>query len=266
MKVVWIGAGNLATQMGLALKEAGHETCQVFSRTMASAGALAERLECPATDDIDAVMSGADVYIFSVKDSVLEELTVRIAPRTGHALCLHTGGSMPLDVFRGHASCYGVLYPMQTFSRTCPVDFREIPCFIEAGSEEAREQTERLAQSVSGRVMYMDSERRRYLHLAAVFACNFVNHCYALSAELLKEQDIPFDVMWPLIDETARKIHRLPPSEAQTGPAVRYDRNVIDRQCALLDGHPAVRHIYEMMSRSIHELAGNRETENNREI
>ena len=246
MKIVWIGAGNLATQLGEALHRAGHETLQVFSRTMASAEALAGRLGCLATDDLDAVVPGADVYIFSVKDGVLEGLVSRIAPRTGDALCLHTAGSMPMDVFRGHAHRYGVLYPMQTFSKDCPVDFKEIPVFVEASTPDVLAQTEQLARSVSDRVEEMSTERRRRLHLAA---------------DVLGRDGIPFDVMWPLIDETARKVHRLPPVEAQTGPAVRYDRNVMDRQCAMLDGEPERKALYEMMSRSIHALALRNEAE-----
>lgn len=136
---------------------------------------LAGRLGCLATDDLDAVVPGADVYIFSVKDGVLEGLVSRIAPRTGDALCLHTAGSMPMDVFRGHAHRYGVLYPMQTFSKDCPVDFKEIPVFVEASTPDVLAQTEQLARSVSDRVEEMSTERRRRLHLAAVFACNFVN-------------------------------------------------------------------------------------------
>ena len=250
MKIVWIGAGNLATQLGEALHRAGHETLQVFSRTMASAEVLAGRLGCLATDGLDAVVPGAD-----------EGLVSRIAPRTGDALCLHTAGSMPMDVFRGHAHRYGVLYPMQTFSKDCPVDFKEIPVFVEASTPDVLAQTEQLARSVSDRVEEMSTERRRRLHLAAVFACNFVNHCYALAADVLGRDGIPFDVMWPLIDETARKVHRLPPVEAQTGPAVRYDRNVMDRQCAMLDGEPERKALYEMMSRSIHALALRNEAE-----
>ena len=185
MKVVWIGAGNLATQLGVALARAGHETLQVFSRTEASASALATRLHCAATNRVEDILTGADVYVFSVKDSVLEELVARIAPRVGEAICLHTAGSMPLDVFRGYAARYGVCYPMQSFSRTVDVDFREIPCFVEASDEASLAQVRQLAESVSGRVMEMSTAKRRYLHLAAVFACNFANHCYALSAEVL---------------------------------------------------------------------------------
>ncbi len=261
MKVVWIGAGNLATLLGEALRRAGHETLQVFSRTKASAESLAGRLGCLATDDPDAVVPGADVYIFSVKDEAIGGLVPRVAPRAGDALCLHTAGSMPMDVFRGYARRYGVLYPVQTFSKDCPVDFREVPVFVEASAPDSLAQTEALARSVSGRVEEMGTERRLFLHLAAVFACNFVNHCYALAADLLDGAGIPFDVMWPLIDETARKVHRIPPVEAQTGPAVRYDRNVIDRQRAMLDGKPAWKALYETMSRSIHALALRNEEE-----
>lgn len=255
MKVVWIGAGNLATQLGVALARAGHETLQVFSRTEASASALAARLHCAATDRVEDILTGADVYVFSVKDSVLEELVARIAPRIGQALCIHTAGSMPMDVFRGHAAHYGVCYPMQSFSRTVDVDFREIPCFVEASDEASLAQVRQLAESVSGRVMEMSTAKRRYLHLAAVFACNFANHCYALSAEVLEKEGIPFDVMLPLIDETARKVHRIAPQEAQTGPAVRYDRNVIDKQMDLLADDEGLQGLYGLMSRSIHRLA-----------
>ncbi len=261
MTIVWIGAGNLATQLGMALARAGHETLQVFSRTEASASALAARLRCPFTCRAEEVVGGADVYLFSVKDSALEELVARVAPRAGHALCLHTAGSMPMDVFRGHAAHYGVWYPMQTFSRTVDVGFREIPAFIEASDGPSLALVRRLAASVSERVMEMSTEKRRHLHLAAVFACNFTNHCYALSAEILEKEGIPFEVMLPLIDETARKVHRLAPRDAQTGPAVRYDHNVIGRQAALLGEENGLRELYEQMSRSIHRLALREEKE-----
>lgn len=255
MRLVWIGAGNVATQLGTALASAGHETLQVYSRTAVSAASLAARLGCACTTDVEQIMPGADVYLFSVKDSVLEELVARVAPRVGDGLCLHTAGSMPLSVFTGRAVRYGVLYPMQTFSRNRAVDFRDIPCFVEASDAVTLEQVKALAGTVSGRVVEMDSARRRYLHLAAVFACNFTNHCYAMAERILAAQDIPFDVMLPLVDETARKVHELPPHDAQTGPAVRFDENVMARHLELLDGTPEYADIYRMMSEGIHREA-----------
>ena len=253
MKIVLIGAGNLATHLGKALHAAGHDMVQVFSRTMQSAEPLASLLDAEPLTDMAQVRDDADVYIFSVKDSALEQLISRLCGGEKKVF-LHTAGSMPMSVFWGKALHYGVLYPMQTFSKQREVDFSIIPCFIEANDEFAQKQIEGLAVQISHRVYQLSSEDRRYLHLSAVFACNFANHCYAVSQELLQQHGIPFDVMLPLIDETAAKVHGMTPKDAQTGPAVRYDENVIGKQIQLLENQPYFQKIYDCMSKSIHEL------------
>lgn len=253
MKIVLIGAGNLATHLGKALHAAGHDMVQVFSRTMQSAETLASLLDAEPLTDMAQVRDDADVYIFSVKDSALEQLISQLCGGEKKVF-LHTAGSMPMSVFRGKALHYGVLYPMQTFSKQREVDFSIIPCFIEANDEFALKQIEGLAGQISHRVFQLSSEDRKYLHLSAVFACNFANHCYAASQELLQQHSIPFDVMLPLIDETAAKVHGMTPKEAQTGPAVRYDENVIGKQIQLLENQPYFQKIYDCMSKSIHEL------------
>lgn len=253
MKIVLIGAGNLATHLGKALHAAGHDMVQVFSRTMQSAEPLASLLDAEPLTDMAQVRDDADVYIFSVKDSALEQLISQLCGGEKKVF-LHTAGSMPMSVFRGKALHYGVLYPMQTFSKQREVDFSIIPCFIEANDEFALKQIEGLAGQISHRVYQLSSEDRKYLHLSAVFACNFANHCYAASQELLQQHGIPFDVMLPLIDETAAKVHGMTPKEAQTGPAVRYDENVIGKQIQLLENQPYFQKIYDCMSKSIHEL------------
>lgn len=253
MKIVLIGAGNLATHLGKALHAAGHDMVQVFSRTMQSAETLASLLDAEPLTNMAQVRDDADVYIFSVKDSALEQLISQLCGGEKKVF-LHTAGSMPMSVFRGKALHYGVLYPMQTFSKQREVDFSIIPCFIEANDEFALKQIEGLAGQISHRVFQLSSEDRKYLHLSAVFACNFANHCYAASQELLQQHGIPFDVMLPLIDETAAKVHGMTPKEAQTGPAVRYDENVIGKQILLLEDQPYFQKIYDCMSKSIHEL------------
>ena len=253
MKIVLIGAGNLATHLGKALHAAGHDMVQVFSRTMQSAETLASLLDAEPLTDMAQVRDDADVYIFSVKDSALEQLISQLCGGEKKVF-LHTAGSMPMSVFGGKALHYGVLYPMQTFSKQREVDFSIIPCFIEANDEFALKQIEGLAGQISHRVYQLSSEDRKYLHLSAVFACNFANHCYAASQELLQQHGIPFDVMLPLIDETAAKVHGMTPKEAQTGPAVRYDENVIGKQIRLLENQPYFQKIYDCMSKSIHEL------------
>lgn len=274
MKIVLIGAGNLATHLGKALHAAGHDMLQVFSRTMQAAETLASLLDAEPLTDIAQVRDDADVYIFSVKDSALVQLVAQLCRHEADGLgedgavnalrkakkgelervFLHTAGSMPMSVFKGMAQHYGVLYPMQTFSKQREVDFSIIPCFVEANDEFAQKQIEGLAREISGRVYQLSSEDRKYLHLSAVFACNFANHCYAISQELLEEHGIPFDVMLPLINETAAKVHEMKPKDAQTGPAVRYDENVIDKQSKLLENHPHFKKVYDSMSKSIHGL------------
>ena len=274
MKIVLIGAGNLATHLGKALHAAGHDMLQVFSRTMQSAETLASLLDAEPLTDIAQVRDDADVYIFSVKDSALVQLVAQLCRHEADGLgedgavnalrkakkgehervFLHTAGSMPMSVFKGMAQHYGVLYPMQTFSKQREVDFSIIPCFVEANDEFAQKQIEGLAREISGRVYELSSEDRKYLHLSAVFACNFANHCYAISQELLEEHGIPFDVMLPLINETAAKVHEMKPKDAQTGPAVRYDENVIGKQSKLLENHPHFKKVYDSMSKSIHGL------------
>jgi predicted short-subunit dehydrogenase-like oxidoreductase (DUF2520 family) len=162
---------------------------------------------------------------------------------------------MPLSVFEGLSMHYGVFYPMQTFSKERQVDFLPIPVFLEASDDATLSLARTLAESISHHVYVLSSEDRKFLHLSAVFACNFANHCYALSAELLEKHGIPFDVMLPLIDETARKVHELHPLDAQTGPAVRYDENVIRMQSSLLSDSPALQEIYNLLSLNIHRKA-----------
>jgi len=233
VKVVLIGRGRLATNLLAALQQAGHEVVSINSRTL------------------EGLPLEADAFIVAVKDSALEEVIRRATKGREQQLFLHTAGSMPMSLFEGHTSRYGVFYPMQTFSKERLVDFAEIPVFIEGADPAIRP----LAESISRRVYELSTEARKYLHLSAVFACNFVNHCYALSAELLEQHGLPFDVMLPLIDETARKVHELHPHDAQTGPAVRYDENVIRMQSALLADNPELQQIYELLSLDIHRKA-----------
>ena len=148
---------------------------------------------------------------------------------------------------------HGVIYPLQTFSKERRVDFSRVPLFIEANNALALHVARLTAERVSDNVRELDSERRRYLHLAAVFACNFANHCYELASEVLATHGLPFDALLPLIEETASKVQSMHPREAQTGPAVRYDEAVISRHLDMLSGEPRLHDIYQLMSRSVFE-------------
>ena len=252
MKVIFLGSGNLATRLSLEMHRKGMTIGQVYSYTPENARQLAGRLGCLWTSDLEAIETDADLYVFSLKDTVLANVITRIRPNDG--LWVHTAGSMPMDIFSGHTANYGVLYPMQTFSKMREVDFSVIPFFIEANTSESASKLQQLAEKLSGNVRFLSSDKRKNLHLAAVFACNFTNHIYALAVKLLEQQDIPADVLLPLIDETVAKIHTMPPRVAQTGPAIRYDENVINKHLAML-GDSDMRSIYRLISQSIHKEA-----------
>lgn len=257
MKVTLIGAGNLATQLGKSLKKAGVIISQVYSRTEDSARTLGELLEAEWLTDIKALRDEADIYIFSVKDSVLCELISEVCKGRGDKLFLHTAGSMPMSCFEGKALHYGVFYPMQTFSKTKDVDFERIPVFIEGNSIETEDVIRSLANKLTQRVIRLSSADRKYLHLAAVWACNFTNYCYTVASDILGEHGIPFDVMLPLINETTEKIQKISPKEAQTGPAVREDRNVMSKQLELMNGKEDLQELYKMLSKGINPLVDN---------
>ena len=254
MKIVFIGAGNLATRLSLAMQRVGMQIGQVYSHPPEHAKLLADKLGCPWTTDLSALQSDADMYVFSLKDTVLADVIAQVKPNNG--LWIHTAGSMPMDVFEGYAARYGVLYPLQTFSKGREVSFDVIPIFLEANTKKDADYLKKIASALSENVRFMSSEKRRSLHLAAVFACNFTNHIYALSYKLLEQEEIPADVLLPLIDETTAKIHAMPPAAAQTGPAIRYDENVINKHLAMLDD-PDMKEIYQLLSRSIHKEAQN---------
>jgi Uncharacterized conserved protein len=247
-----IGAGNLGFNLAMALYKHGFRVIQIYSRTEESAKPLADKIESEWTTNIQEITTKAAIYFVALKDSILEEFIPHIVKGRESALWVHTAGSVPMSIWANYASRHGVFYPMQTFSRQCEVSFKELSIFIEAATSDDANMLKAVAQSLTKKVYEIDSENRKKIHLAAVFACNFVNHMYNLSNDILKTADIPFDVLLPLIEETARKIHELTPQEAQTGPAVRYDKNIIDNHLALLNGKPYMQEIYRLISQSIY--------------
>ncbi len=253
--IVFIGAGNLATNLAKALYRNRFRIVQVYSRTAESAKLLAQTVGAGYTTELSCIVTDAQLYIVSLKDAAFVELLPRMVRNKEKALWVLTAGSIPMGIWEGHALRYGVFYPLQTFSKQRNVSFKEIPVCIESNSEEDMLFLKGIASALSEKVYEVSSEQRKSLHLAAVFTCNFTNHMYALAAELLKKYQLPFDVLLPLIDETARKMHELKPIVAQTGPAVRYDKNVIDEHVRMLADEPEIQALYSLLSESIHRLA-----------
>ena len=233
MKIAIIGKGRVATHMSRALQEAQHEVVM-----------------CGGKERIQQVPEDTDVVILSIKDDAISGVAQEFAQ--SQALVVHTSGSVAMDAIPSKRR--GVFYPMQTFSLERNINFREVPLFLEASSDEEMKTLKALAQSISDKHYLLNSEQRRYLHLAAVLCCNFVNHLLALSHDVMKEKEIPFETLFPLINETIAKIHSLAPADAQTGPAVRWDEKVMDAHVNMLT-NPLHKEIYQLLSKSIHEKA-----------
>lgn len=249
MNVIFIGSGNLATRLSLHMHKSGMAIRQVYSRTMQNAKSLADKLNCPYTDQLADISTDGDLYVFSLKDAALEEAIAQVPRNNG--LWVHTAGSMPMDVFKGYAERYGVIYPFQTFSKGREVKLGNVPFLLEAALDSDAEELRRIAGALTGEVYFLSAEKRKYLHLAGVFASNFTNHMYRLAADILEEQGLPAKMLLPLIGETAAKVHEMPPSEAQTGPAVRNDENVMNKHLALLS-NPDVQELYKRISSDIY--------------
>ncbi|MBQ4034380.1 MAG: DUF2520 domain-containing protein [Paludibacteraceae bacterium] len=250
MNIVLLGSGNLATNLSLSLRQAGFSITQVYSKTLANAKELAELLECDYTASTEEVYD-ADIYISALKDSVSAEVWSKINFK--NSLLLHTSGSLDMQLLKGHSQNYGVLYPLMTLSKKRRIDFSKIPILVEANTKENCERIVQIAEKISTNVQLVDSVQRSQMHLAAVWANNFTNHMYAIAKSITDKNNLPFSLLLPLIDETAQKVHSLDPIDAQTGPAVRYDENIISKHINACS--PEQQTLYKVISESIHQLS-----------
>jgi predicted short-subunit dehydrogenase-like oxidoreductase (DUF2520 family) len=253
MKIALIGAGRVASCMGPRLRQAGHTVTGVYSRTLANAEQLAKVVGAPAFDSLESVPE-ADVYLVMLSDDALVQLAPTIVKGREKALFLHTAGSVPMDLWKeAGAQRYGVLYAMQTFSKGADIDWPEVPVFVEGCNPDELRIVASLASALSGKVTELSSEGRKKLHVAAVFTCNFSNHMYAIAQKLLATEGVPFSVMLPLVRETARKVETMSPEDAQTGPAIRGDRKVMDQHLKLLKEYPEYAELYRLISTDINK-------------
>lgn len=248
MKIVCIGSGNVATHMAGAFKEKGHELIQVWSKNSDHAETLASPLGAMTMTDLAEIDLNADLYLIAIKDDAIPSVVKALGDVNG--LVVHTSGATSiaeLDRFRSH----GVLYPLQTFSKAKAVDFKGIPLCIEAADADSLYKLRTIGSELSTLVYEVDSEKRKILHLSAVFACNFVNHMYELGAQVLRYHDLDFAMLRPLIMETAVKVQTEMPANVQTGPAARDDEQTILKHLELLESSPHLKEIYQTLSESI---------------
>lgn len=246
-----IGSGNVATHLGKALKRAGITIDVVYSRDPEHAQQLASRLGAVPYTDLKLVPSHADLYLIAVKDTAIEEVSGQLTVNDG--IVVHTSGITPIQILQMHKR-YGVFYPLQTLTKNVEPDLKTIPLLVEANTETDRDHLLEVAAAISDKAFSITSEQRQFVHLAAVFANNFSNHLYAIAEQITQAHHIPFEILKPLILETARKVQDNDPISVQTGPAIRNDLPTIEKHLMLLQQTPEFRQIYELLSRSIRSL------------
>lgn len=247
MQIVLIGSGNVAFHLAKAFTEAQIPVSQIFGRNTTELQKISEQFSIPFSTE---TLADADLYIISVSDSSIAEVSSLI--KNENVLVAHTSGSVSREALSGNYR-KSVFYPLQTFSKSKNLDYSKIPFFIDAENENDEEILKNLASKISKNVMLANDEKRKYIHLTAVFACNFVNHLFARAKEISDSQGIPFDYFLPLIDETTQKIHELEPKLAQTGPAIRNDEKVLKLHESLLTDEEKLK-IYKTLNESIKKM------------
>jgi predicted short-subunit dehydrogenase-like oxidoreductase (DUF2520 family) len=247
-----IGAGNVGYHLGRRLHERGFAIQQVFSRHLARAEKLAQAISAEAVDQLDNIRDDADLYILAVHDDAIAEVAAKL-PIT-NKLLVHTSGATPSTVLAPHAERFGILYPLQTFSAHRPVDVEQIPVCVFANSDEDVQLLEQIARRISSRVYRIDDAQRAILHVAAVFVNNFANYMFQVGYDILEREDLAFDLLRPLILETAQKVQDNPPGAMQTGPAVRGDQATIEKHLKYLQQFPAYQELYKILTRHIQNL------------
>ncbi|MGM9478587.1 Rossmann-like and DUF2520 domain-containing protein [Pedobacter sp. GSP4] len=249
MKIVFLGSGNVATHLAIALKAKGEDVVQVYSPNLNHALALANVVGAAAINRLNEVDQDADLYLISVKDDAIATVAAALTNVTG--LVAHTSGTTDIGILSSQVKKAGVFYPLQTFSKAKAVSFDHIPLCIEAVDEVQLDILNHLATTISNQVYHLDGEKRKVLHLAAVFACNFPNHLYALANKILDQNGLNFEIIRPLIAETADKVMSNLPENVQTGPAVRADETTIHKHLSMLNNMPELQDIYQTLSNSI---------------
>jgi predicted short-subunit dehydrogenase-like oxidoreductase (DUF2520 family) len=250
MKISIIGSGNVATHLAIAIHNAGEQIVQVFSKNIRNAETLAKKINTKHfTDKFDNIEE-ADLYIISVSDTAIKQIAAEQKLRK--KFLVHTSGSVEMKIFQEYTDNYGVFYPLQTFKKEQKINMQEVPICLEASDKKKLDILQNLSKKISNKIYFIDSHQRKKLHLSAVFVNNFVNHLFAIAAEIIEKEGLNFEILKPLIQKTFENIENNKPSEIQTGPAVRADMEVIRKHIEMLKNYNHnYSEIYKIISESI---------------
>lgn len=247
MNVIIIGSGNVATVFGKLIKNSGHYIAAVAGRNEQQALQLAHLLEASYYSDL-SLTPEADIYIIAVSDSSINDIADKL--KVGKKIVVHTSGSVSKNVLQNSSENFGILYPLQSLRKeneNSPV----IPLLIDANNNETLRVLKSFASTLTSKISVANDEQRLKLHVAAVIASNFTNYIYTLTKEYCEKENVPFNMLLPLIEETAMRLYTCNPKEMQTGPAIRKDYSTIEKHLEILSNLPELKQIYQSMSKGI---------------
>ncbi len=248
MKITLLGAGNVATQLALGLRKAGHQIVQIYNRSNEAGEDLARTVGASFISNTK-MLEEADVYLIAVKDDAIADVASQL--KVKDKIVAHTSGTKKKELLSFSSSQFGIFYPLQTMTKLSKVDFTDVPLLVEGNNEKTLAVLEELAASITKKIHRVNEQERQWIHVAAVFANNFTNHLYSLSEQLLVNHDLPFEIVKPLIFKAVDSLRNCSPGELQTGPAVRGDRLTIEHHLRLLESQPRLQKIYEVLTESI---------------
>ena len=248
MNVVLIGSGNVATVLGKLIKKSGHTIIEIVSRNEARAKNLAATVNANYHTDLKQINTTAGIYIIAVADDAINDIAADL--NLADKIVVHTAGSVLKDVLKDSSKNYGIFYPLQSLRKENE-EIPVIPFLVDASNEETLHSLQQFAQSLSDKVAVADDAQRSKLHVAAVIASNFSNYIFTLTNDYCKKENIFFNILLPLIQETVSRLNDFAPADVQTGPAIRGDKNTMQKHLALLQEHPELKKLYEIMSEGI---------------
>lgn len=245
LEVVFIGAGNVATHLSEEFTDAGATIAQTIRK---SASSSSKKFAKTSSTDLKKIKTDADLYVLAVSDDAIRTVVKSMPVVKG--IVVHTSGSVPMNVLKKFPN-HGVFYPLQSFTKDRAVTVNAYAVCLEGSKKQVVEDLMECAGGISKNAYLLNSEQREQVHLAAVFANNFSNHMFANAAKLLADHKLPFELLRPLILETAFKVMENDPASAQTGPAKRDDRKTIARHLEMLKEYPELAKLYKKISKNI---------------
>lgn len=248
-KISFVGSGNVAFHLANAFDLAGYKIHQIISRNEVTGNELASKFAAYFNNCIEDILNDADFIFLTIPDKSISDIANKINAES--SVIVHCAGSGSIGLIAESKTNAAVLYPLQTFSKNRKLDYFKIPVFIEASNLETFRKIRDLAESISNIVIELDSEKRSFLHLAAVIANNFTNHLLAQAEKIMVSHDLPFEFLEPLVEETVKKAFALSPLKSQTGPAIRHDETTLQKHLEMLEAYPDLKELYEIISKDI---------------